>query len=100
MEPEKVESICLNVMDSRKARFIVSACYRSPKFCKISDFISLLTSAVELMYRSHQEILLIGDFNIDMLVREYGEDEENNSLKDFCDRFCLHNQINEPNVSD
>ena len=38
------------------------------------------------MYESRQEILLIGDFNIDMLVREYGDDPENNSLMDFCDR--------------
>ena len=95
LEPELVESICLDVMGSRKARFIVCACYRSPKFCKIADFISSLTSAAELMYRSREEILLIGDFNIDMLVRGNREDTENNSLKDFCDRFCLHNQIKE-----
>ena len=48
------------------------------------------------MYESRQEILLIGDFNIDMLVREHGDDPENNSLMDFCDRFCLQNQISEP----
>ena len=83
-------------MDSRKARFIVCACYRSPKFCQITDFLSSLTSATELMYESRQEILLIGDFNIDMLVREHGHDPENNSLMDFCDRFCLQNQISEP----
>lgn len=69
LEPESVESICLAVMDSRKARFIVCACYRSPKFCKITDFMSSLTSATELMYKSRQEILLIGDFNMDMLAR-------------------------------
>ena len=38
------------------------------------------------MDESRQEILLIGDFNIDMLVREHGDDPENNSLMDFCDR--------------
>ena len=48
LEPEAVESICLDVMDSRKSRFIVCACYRSPKFCKVSDFISALTSAEKL----------------------------------------------------
>ena len=84
-------------MDSRKARFIVCACYRSPKFCKITDFLSSITSATELMYESRQEILLISDFNIDMLVREHGHDPVNNLLMDFCDRFCLQNQISEPN---
>ena len=48
------------------------------------------------MYGSRQDILLIGDFNIDMLVRGNSKDAKNNSLKDFLDRFCLHNQINEP----
>ena len=96
MEPESVESLCLDVMDSRKARFIVCARYRPPKFCQITDFLSSLTSATELMCESRQEILLIGDFNIDMLVREHGHDPENNPLMDVCDRFCLQNQISEP----
>ena len=48
------------------------------------------------MYESRQEILLIVDFNIDMLVREHGHDPENNLLMDFCDRLCLQNQISEP----
>ena len=59
---------------------IVCACYRSLKFCEITDFLSSLTSATERMDESRQEILLIGDFNIDMLVREHGDDPENNSL--------------------
>ena len=57
---------------------------------------SSLTSATELMYKSRQEILLIGDFNMDMLVREHVEESQHNSLKDFCDRSCLQNQIKEP----
>ena len=69
LEPESVESLCLDYMEARKARFIVCACYRSPKFCQITDFLSSLTSATELMYESRQEILFIGDFNIDKLVR-------------------------------
>ena len=42
LEPQAVESFCLDVRDSRKSRFIVCACYRSPKFCKVPDFISSL----------------------------------------------------------
>ena len=87
MEPESVESLCLDVVDSRKAHFIVRACYRPPKFCQITDFLSLLTSATELMCESRQEILLIGDFNIDMLVREHGQDPANNSLRTFAIGF-------------
>ncbi|PFX30129.1 hypothetical protein AWC38_SpisGene5115 [Stylophora pistillata] len=85
LEPESVESLCPDVMDSKTARFIVCACYRSPKFCKITDFLSSLTSAIELMNTSRQEILLIGDFNMDLLVGEHGVDAEDNSLMDLCD---------------
>jgi len=47
------------------------------------------------MYGSRKEILLIGNFDIDMLVREQGGDRENNALMDSCSRFCLQNQIRE-----
>ena len=51
LEPENVESICLEVKESNNARFIICACYRSPTKCKESDFISSLTNAVEMMYQ-------------------------------------------------
>ena len=96
LEPEAVESICLDVMDSWKSRFIVCACYRSPKFCKVTDFISALTSATELMYRSRRELLLLGDFNMDMTNDESMGKKTDSNLTDFCDKFCLDNQIKEP----
>ena len=66
-EPESVESICLNVSDRR---FIVCPCYRSRRLCIPTDFISSLTSALEMMYRSRQEVMVIGDCNLDMMVDE------------------------------
>ena len=67
LEPKKVESICLDVKDTNNTRFIVCACYRSPSKCKckVSHFISSLSSAIELMYRSRNEILLLRDFNME-----------------------------------
>lgn len=70
LEPESVEAICLDVMDFRKCRFIVCACYRSEKINKPSEFISSLSSAIELMFKCRQEVILIGDYNLDMLVNE------------------------------
>ena len=61
-----MESICLGVMDAKKSRFIVSACYRSPKVCKVTDFVSLLSSATELMLKSRNKLMQLGDFNNDM----------------------------------
>ena len=93
LEPESVEAICLDVMDFRKCRFIVCACYRSEKVNKPAEFIASLNSAIELMFKCRQEIILIGDYNLDMLVNEDEGRTENKALKDLCDRFCLFNQI-------
>ena len=51
LEHEDEESICIDVMDSRKSRFILCAYYGSLKHCRIPDFLSSLTSATELMYK-------------------------------------------------
>ena len=66
------------------------------RLCKPTDFISSLTSAVEMMYRSRQEVMVIGDCNLDMMVDETEGRSENSWFKDFCERFCIYNQIREP----
>ena len=84
LEPEAVESICLDVTDSKKSRLIVCAYYRLPKFCKISYFISSLISATELIYKSRKEIILLEDFNIDIIDDGKGTTVDN-SLFEFCE---------------
>ncbi|PFX21226.1 hypothetical protein AWC38_SpisGene14308 [Stylophora pistillata] len=69
---------------------------RSEKVNKPTEFISSLSSAIELMFKCRQEIILKGDYNLDMLVNEDEGRRENKALKDLCDRFCLFNQITEP----
>ena len=48
------------------------------------------------MYNTRKELLLLGDFNMDM----YHQSEEgrfpNRNLVDICQRFCLVNKISEP----
>ena len=94
LEPESLEAICLDVSDRINSRFIVCACYRSQRLCKPTDFISSLTAAVEMMYRSRQEVMVIGDCNMDMMVD--GSRSQNSLFKDFCERFCSYNQIRKP----
>ena len=48
------------------------------------------------MFKCRKEIILIGDYNLDMLVNEDEGRTENKALKDLCDRFCLFNQITKP----
>lgn len=47
------------------------------------------------MYRLRRELLLLGDFNMDMTNDEIEEKKANSNLTDFCDKFCLDNQIKE-----
>ncbi|KAL9986310.1 hypothetical protein ACROYT_G000444 [Oculina patagonica] len=96
LEPEQVESICLDVMDSRRSRFIICSCYRSDKMCKPADVLLSVASAIELMHKCRQEVILIGDFNLDMLVDKEMGRKGNTALQDFCDKFSLHNQISQP----
>ena len=98
LEPESVKSICLDVMDGLEENPLHYMCvsYRSPRFCKVPDFISSLTSAAELIYKSRNELLLIGNFNMDIHTNDDEDITADKSLSDFCDRFCFTNQISEP----
>lgn len=91
LQSESVEVICLDVMDFRKCRFIVCVCYRFEKINKFLEFISLLSFVIELMFKCRQEVILIGDYNLDMFVNEDEGRQENKVFKDLCDRFCLFN---------
>ena len=67
LESSDIESICLDVKDSNNSRFIVvCACYRSPTKCKESDFLASLSTAAENMYNTRKELLLLGDFSMNM----------------------------------
>ena len=96
LESSDIESICLDVKDSNNSRFIVCACYRSPTKCKESDFLASLSTAAENMYNTRKELLLLGDFNMDMYENRDEGRFPDIRLVDFCNRFCLSNRINEP----
>ena len=68
LEPDGVESICLDVKGFGNSWFVICACYRSPGKCKISDFLSSCVLAAEKMYTKRKEVMFLGDFDIDMLT--------------------------------
>ena len=98
MEPENIESICLNVKGIATTSFYVCVCYRSPNLCRVSDFISACSTAADKMLKSKSEIIFLGDFNIDMLQSNCNINlhSHTNPLTNFCDQFCLTNTIDEP----
>ena len=62
-----------------------------------NDFISSLTNAVEMMYRPRNELVLLGDFDMNMLDLN-DVDLPNRNLSEFCDKFCLQRQITQPTL--
>ena len=48
------------------------------------------------MYTKRKEIMLIGDFNIDMLSENETLSGPSHHLTNFCDQFCLTNTITDP----
>ena len=61
LEPDGVESICLDVKGCGNSWFLICACYRSPGKCKISDFLSSCVLAAEKMYTKRKEVMFLGD---------------------------------------
>ena len=59
LEPDQVESICLDVIDSRKSRFIICACYRSEKMSKPTDFLLL----AHFCHRAYVQVPTRSGFN-------------------------------------
>ena len=53
-------------------------------------------TAAENMYTTRKELLLLGEFNMDMNENRDDGRFPDIRLVDFCNRFCLSNRINEP----
>ena len=96
LEPEDVESICLDVKDANNSRFLVCGCYRSPGKCNELEFMASLSRAAELMYQTRKELVLLGDFNQDMYTNPVENRFPNKNLVDFCNRYCFENKITMP----
>ena len=75
---------------------MVCACYRSPGKCKITEFIPACVLATERMYAKREEILFIGDFNMDMVSGKDNTQGPSQELSGFCDQLCLTNVIRNP----
>ena len=59
------------------------------------EFMASMSSAAELMCKTLNELLLIGDFNQDMYTNFVENRLPNKNLLDFCHRFCFVCKITE-----
>jgi len=87
LEPPNMEPICIDVKGHNNSRFLVLACYRSPRKYEPTDIFQSIYSAAESLFNIKNERLIIGDLNFNMYVN--GNTEADFQLTEFCDRFVV-----------
>ena len=73
---EIVNKLCRNI--------VVASIYRHPRY-NFTYFFSYLEKSLHILTKENKEILLCGDFNVDLL-----QIETNNSYKQFYDMLCSY----------
>ena len=89
LEGKTSEIICLELTISKK-KWCVTFAYRPPQTNNKKLFFSELNISLNLITNKYENILLMGDLNIDILNRAT---DTNNYLSDLCDTFSLTNII-------
>ena len=90
LETKISETICLELTVSNKKWFILFA-YRPPQENNKYAFFNELNETLSKAVNSYENIIVIGDLNIDV---SDPDKDRNNYLSDFVDTFSLSNLIN------
>ena len=89
LESPSIEMTCIEITLSRRKWAIISL-YR-PQRTGTNVFLSELTDSLDVVINRYDNILILGDLNIDLMDPN---DQGFNNLIDFCDVFDLTNLIN------
>ena len=87
-EPKYSECLCSELTFTSK-KWIYFSIYRSPESSNLSTFFEELTTSLSKAILKYENLLIMGDFNIDMKSKALGYDK----LDEFCDLFNLTNLI-------
>ena len=90
-EDNTSETICLEVTISKK-KWCITHAYRSPHSSNKDDFFKELNKSLSNIARKYENILLVGDLNIDILDKKK---DSKNYLSDLRDTSSLSNLISE-----
>ena len=82
------ECICSEITFSKK-KWAIFSIYRPPHVENLTDFLEEMTISLTKVTPNYENILVMGDFNIDIKCK--GTDSSN--LCDFCDLFHLTNIV-------
>ena len=90
-EPLNQEAICFEVTITKR-KWIIYAFYRSKSYSKLDVFLEEFKNSVDKAINKYENIILIGDINVDMSNRNTtGVDYAD--VSEFCDIFSLKNLI-------
>ena len=87
------ESIFIEIMNSPKEKFVVGIVYRHPNG-KISNFNERLQSVLEKINKERKQIVLMGDFNINLI--NTSQHRDTNEFLDLIFTNCLTPYITQP----
>ncbi|XP_014673473.1 PREDICTED: uncharacterized protein LOC106813766 [Priapulus caudatus] len=88
-EPKTVEALNIELVINNK-KWLMMAAYKTPTMANRTFSEDIITS-LDTSMQHHENLLLIGDLNFDML-----RPEKSQTLKDICDVFDLANLIKTP----
>ena len=88
-EPTDLEIICLELTVSKR-KWIIFSVYRPPGSRNLANFFSELNKCVDMATRKYENIVIMGDINIDT---DNDKAAGLNKMSEFCDIFDLDNLI-------
>ena len=90
-EDNNSETICLEVTISKK-KWCITFAYRPPYNSNKDGFLKELNKSPSNIARKHENVLVVGDLNIDILDKKR---DSKNYLSYLCDTFSLSDLISE-----
>ena len=88
LEPKQSECLCSELTLSKK-KWLIFSIYRPPDYGNLSMFFHELSFSLDKASEIYENIIIMGDFNIDVTTKGMGFDK----LDEFCDIFNLTNLI-------
>ena len=94
-EHEEIETLAIELKIGSQKWCIVSV-YRSEQ-TSVDHFLSTFSLCLDKIYDKYQNVIVIGDININSLENRRNNDKSKfEKLKHFCDTYDLHNLIKSP----
>ena len=93
-ESSVIEIISIEIV-IKKTKWIIHAVYRPPSF-DLALFFNELSNILDRTFGKYENLLILGDLNIDLSDQTKIPKSKKEFLHELCDAYDLHNLISEP----